>query len=161
MWVTGDANRSDEACIHLVFHLVAKRVIIKHCTHQTACVLPEMLVCVTLVPDEDYHRFRTEKCNLLSPTIWTFSQTVFTENLMGVAWKVSEIIKPLLFSWLISMWPWMKVKAKTTTNNVMHSHDWGSHLVKFDSFTGFWHMAGDGQTDRRQILRQTTWPHLC
>ena len=33
----------------------------------------------------------------------------------------------------------------------MHSHDWGTHHVKCDSyrFTSFWDMAGNGQTDRQ------------
>ena len=38
----------------------------------------------------------------------------------------------------------------------INCHDWGSHLVKFDSFclTGFWEMAG------RQTDRQTSWLHF-
>ena len=31
--------------------------------------------------------------------IYTFSWTIFTANLMGIAWTVSEIIEHLLFSW--------------------------------------------------------------
>ena len=30
---------------------------------------------------------------------------------MWIAWTVSEIIKHFLFSWLRSVWPWMKVKV--------------------------------------------------
>ena len=36
--------------------------------------------------------------------------------------------------------------------------DWGSHCVKFDSyrFTGFWDMAGDGQTDVDACMHRQT-----
>ena len=47
-----------------------------------------------------------------SKVIWliilTFSRTIFTANLMGIAWTASEIIEHLLFLW--SVW-WMKVKV--------------------------------------------------
>ena len=43
-------------------------------------------------------------------------------------------------------------------SNVMLSRDWGSQRVKFDSyrFTGFWDVAGDGQTDRLLGLANVT-----
>ena len=39
---------------------------------------------------------------------WTI---IFTAHLLGIAWRVSKIIEHLLFSWLRSVWPWMKVKV--------------------------------------------------
>ena len=50
---------------------------------------------------------------------------------MGIAWTVSEMIEHLLFSWLRSVWPRMKVN--------MYSHVWGNHPAKFDGddFNGF------------------------
>ena len=35
--------------------------------------------------------------------IWTLLQAIFTANLMGIAWTVSEIIEHLLLSWLRSV----------------------------------------------------------
>ena len=36
---------------------------------------------------------------------------VDTASLMEIAWPVSEIIENVIFSWLRSVWPWMKVKV--------------------------------------------------
>ena len=69
--------------------------------------------------------------------------SIFTANLMGIAWTVSVRIKHLLFSWLSYVWPWMKVKV-----NIINS-------VKCDSFclTGFWDMVGDGKTHTHTQIR--------
>ena len=70
----------------------------------------------------------------------------------GKSVQQSEIIEHLFFSGSRCVWPWVKVKIKNPKIYVMHSHDRGSHLVKFDSysFTDFWDMAGGGQTDRHR-----------
>ena len=48
----------------------------------------------------------------LRKIIYTFSQTIFTANLMGIAWTVSETFKHLV-TLIRSVWPWMKVKVNT------------------------------------------------
>ena len=47
----------------------------------------------------------------LRKIIWIFSRTIFTASVMGIAWTVVEIIEHFVFSWLRSVWPWMKVKV--------------------------------------------------
>ena len=46
------------------------------------------------------------------PSLNDNGQTIFTANLMGIAWIASEIIKHLYFDDL-DLWPWMKVKVNT------------------------------------------------
>ena len=41
----------------------------------------------------------------------TFTWTIFTANLTGIASIFYEVIKHLLFSWFWSVWPWMKVNV--------------------------------------------------
>ena len=80
---------------------------------------------------------------------------------MGIVSTVSEITEHLLFSRLISVWPWMKIKI-----TMMHSGNWGSQHVKFDSchFTGseIW-LVMDGQTDRttHRLLGSSIDVNLC
>ena len=83
--------------------------------------------------------------NIQTIYIWT----IFTAFLMGISWTVSKIIEHLLFSWLRSVWLWMKVKVNIINTGCIVTE--AVTFVKFHRhrFTGFWAMAGDGQTNKQ------------
>ena len=94
---------------------------------------------------------------------WTYitvSRTIFTANFMGIAWTVSEIMEYLLFSWLKSVWLWMKVKVNII--NVTHSRKSVRHSIKFYSIASLvskiW-LVTDRQAHSRHAHR--LWPRLC
>ena len=77
----------------------------------TARILSEILQIKKVVMFETHFLTLNQVMVIrLAMVILTFSPTIFTVNLMGIAWTVSKIIK-LLFSWLRSVRPWMKAKV--------------------------------------------------
>ena len=84
----------------------------------------------------------------LAKMLSSISQTIFTANLMGIAWTVSEIIKHLFALNIINAW-------------CINFHVSGSHRAKFDDydFNSFRGIACEGHRHtQRQIDR--LWPRV-
>ena len=98
----------------------------------------------------------------------TCSRTIFTANMMGIAWIVLEISEQLLCSWLRHVWPWVKVNIINTRCIIMSETVTVPCLTMMTSTVFEESLARDSQTDRqtdRQVNARACimWVciHLC
>ena len=90
--------------------------------------------------------------------IYIFIRTIFTANMMGIAWIVSEIIKHLLFHDVDLCY--LEWRSRSIRNKWCIGHVWGSHCVKFDdNFNGFWEIASERHT--HTIIVSVIFLNIC